>query len=92
MRGVPSRHGVHLPQDSLALYSASPLAASRTLARSSRTIIPPAPSMTPDSCRKPGLIGVSISDAGKIPLEGPPTAIAASSRPSGSPPPMSWTI
>ena len=53
MRVVPSRHGVHLPQDSLRMNSMKYLRTSTMQERSSMTTRPPEPIMAPSSCRVP---------------------------------------
>ena len=51
MRLVPTRHGVHLPQDSSWVKSRKNRAMSTMQVSSSMTIRPPEPMIAPSSCR-----------------------------------------
>ncbi len=83
-RAVPSRHGVHLPQDSRVLKPRSVRTASRTGRLSSSATTPPVPGFT----RPRGISGSSKSRGGTTLPDGPPTTAAASARPLAVPPPM----
>src|SRR3990172_574260 len=82
-RAVPSRQGVHFPQDSRVLKSSSVLTTSRTETVSSRATMPPVPGFP----RPPGRRGSSKSRGGTMMPEGPPTTPPLSARVPPTPPP-----
>src|SRR5258708_3277089 len=83
-RAVPSRHGVHLPQDSRVLKSSSTRTASATRTPPWSAAMPPVPGFR----LPPGISGSSSRRGWTRMPDGPPTATAASGRASGLPPPL----
>ncbi len=82
----PTRHGTHLPQDSLRKNRTEFKAMSSMQRLSAHTTIAPEPTMDPASATTLKSSGRSSMLAGKYPEEGPEGANPSSARPSGTPP------
>src|SRR4030043_234430 len=91
IKGSPSRHGTHLPQDSLAQNLRKNSARSTIQVSVSITTMPPDPIMEPALVNDSKSIGKSNKLSGKQPPEGPPVWTALNFLPSWTPPPMSKT-
>jgi hypothetical protein len=69
---VPTRQGVHWPQDSAAKKRIRLSAASRARSCCESTMTPAEPMKQPCGCSVSKSSGMSASDAGRIPPEAPP--------------------
>src|SRR6185295_109545 len=69
---VPTRQGVHCPQDSSAKKRIRLSAASRARSCCDRTITAAEPMKQPCGCKVSKSSGTSASDAGRMPPEAPP--------------------
>jgi len=69
---VPTRHGVHCPQDSSAKKRIRLSAASRALSRSERMMTAAEPMKHPNGCSVSKSSGMLSIDAGRMPPEAPP--------------------
>src|SRR3990170_691355 len=85
----PILQGTHLPQDSSSVNSRKNLAMAGMHVVSSMTTMPPDPMMAPVLLMFSKSTGVSMSDSGIQPPEGPPICTALNFRFPLMPPPMS---
>ena len=83
---MPSRHGVHCPQDSWWKKRSSTISVHTMHVRSSITMTPADPRKEPAFCTESMSIGTSISAGVKTGIEAPPGMTAFSSRPPAMPP------
>ena len=89
MRVVPSRHGVHLPQDSSQMKFMKNWAMLTMQLSSSMTTRPPEPMIAPTFFRESKSIGRSRCSSVRHPPDGPPIWTALNFLPFLMPPPMS---
>src|SRR5574341_267357 len=86
---MPSRHGEHLPQDSVERKVRKYFATSTMQVSSSITIMPPEPMIAPTLGSSSKSTFVSRYSAGIHPPDGPPVWTALNFLPPGIPPPSS---
>ena len=91
IRVVPSRHGVHLPHDSLQMKFMKNCAMDTMHVSSSMTTRPPEPMIAPAFFSESKSMGRSMCASVRQPPDGPPICTALNALPFLMPPPMSYT-